>query len=73
MGDSALGFESSKEEVREIAETVDPDDEGFVAWKRFLEVAALKMKCGCLERKQVLIKYILTTSWELQIGTRRQR
>lgn len=45
--DRALGCESSKEEVKEIAEAVDPEDEGFVAWERFLEVAALKMKCGC--------------------------
>lgn len=58
--------------MREIAETVDPEDEGFVAWERFLEVAALKMKCGCsFEERQ--IEYILTAPWELQIGTRKQR
>lgn len=27
-------------------ETVDPEEEGLVTYERFLEVAALKMKCG---------------------------
>lgn len=45
--------------MREIAETVDPEDEGFVAWERFLEVAALKMKCGCsFEERQRLNTYL---------------
>lgn len=40
----ALGFDSSKEEMKEIIETLDPEEEGFVGYDRFLEVAALKMK-----------------------------
>jgi len=40
----ALGLESSRDEIQEILETVDPDNDGFVAYERFLEVAALKMR-----------------------------
>lgn len=31
--------------MREILEIVDPEDEGYVTYERFLQVAALKMKC----------------------------
>jgi Ca2+-binding EF-hand superfamily protein len=41
----ALGLESSRDEMQEILETVDPDDDGFVVYERLLEVAALKMRC----------------------------
>jgi Ca2+-binding EF-hand superfamily protein len=41
----ALGFESTRDEMKEILETVDPDNEGYVSYERFLEVAALKMNC----------------------------
>lgn len=40
----ALGFDSSKEEMKEILEVLDPEREGFVTYGMFLEVAALKMK-----------------------------
>ncbi|KAH0613993.1 uncharacterized protein H6S33_005879 [Morchella sextelata] len=40
----ALGFDSSKEEMKEILEVLDPENEGFVTYGMFLEVAALKMK-----------------------------
>lgn len=43
--DRALGFESSKDEMKEIIETIDPEDEGWAAYENFLEVAALKIKC----------------------------
>ncbi|CAZ85330.1 unnamed protein product [Tuber melanosporum] len=39
-----MGFESSKEEMNEILEIVDPDDEGWVTYERFLPVASLKLK-----------------------------
>jgi len=39
-----MGFESSKEELNEILEIVDPDDEGWVTYERFLPVASLKLK-----------------------------
>jgi len=41
---SGMGFESSKEELNEILEIVDPDDEGWVTYERFLPVASLKLK-----------------------------
>jgi hypothetical protein len=31
--------------MKEILETVDPDEEGYVTYGRFLQVAALKMNC----------------------------
>ncbi|TGZ82973.1 EF-hand [Ascodesmis nigricans] len=40
----ALGLESTREELQDILETVDPEDEGIVQWPRFLEVAALKIQ-----------------------------
>ncbi|KAF8249665.1 EF-hand [Wilcoxina mikolae CBS 423.85] len=40
----ALGLESSRDELQEILEVVDPESEGYVIWPRFLEVAALKLK-----------------------------
>ncbi|EWC48156.1 hypothetical protein DRE_02260 [Drechslerella stenobrocha 248] len=41
---SALGFDLSVGEVRDIKETVDPDDGGLVTYELFLEVAAMKIK-----------------------------
>ncbi|EPS44564.1 hypothetical protein H072_1476 [Dactylellina haptotyla CBS 200.50] len=41
---SALGFNLSPGEIKEIKETIDPDDEGFIVYELFLEVAAMKMK-----------------------------
>ncbi|KAK6351148.1 hypothetical protein TWF718_004319 [Orbilia javanica] len=41
---SALGFNLSTGEVRDILTTIDPDDEGFITYELFLEVAAMKIK-----------------------------
>ncbi|KAK6361622.1 hypothetical protein TWF730_005340 [Orbilia blumenaviensis] len=41
---TALGFNLSSGEVRDIQKTIDPDDEGFITYELFLEVAAMKIK-----------------------------
>ncbi|KAF3157998.1 hypothetical protein TWF788_005094 [Orbilia oligospora] len=41
---SALGFSLSTGEVRDILRSIDPDDEGFITYELFLEVAAMKIK-----------------------------
>ncbi|KAK6533506.1 hypothetical protein TWF694_002445 [Orbilia ellipsospora] len=41
---SGLGFDLSAAEMRDIKETIDPDDEGLITYDLFLEVAAMKMK-----------------------------
>ncbi|KAK6503056.1 hypothetical protein TWF481_008091 [Arthrobotrys musiformis] len=41
---SALGFNLSTIETRDILKTIDPDDEGFITYELFLEVAAMKIK-----------------------------
>ncbi|KAK6350093.1 hypothetical protein TWF696_006340 [Orbilia brochopaga] len=41
---SALGFSLSASEVRDIIETVDPENEGMVTYELFLEVAAMKIR-----------------------------
>lgn len=51
----ALGFDSSKEEMKEIIEILDPDKEGFVTYGMFLEVAALKMKSKFIFVLQIIV------------------
>ncbi|KAK6536531.1 hypothetical protein TWF281_000759 [Arthrobotrys megalospora] len=41
---SALGFNLSPGDARDILKTIDPDDEGFITYELFLEVAAMKIK-----------------------------
>lgn len=41
----ALGFESSRVEMAEIIDTLDPENEGIVMWDGFIRLCALKMKC----------------------------
>jgi len=41
----ALGFESSRVEMAEILDTLDPEGEGIVMWDGFIRLCALKMKC----------------------------
>ncbi|KAF8472124.1 hypothetical protein BDZ91DRAFT_717259 [Kalaharituber pfeilii] len=40
----ALGFDSSREELEEILDTLDPEKEGIVMWDTFARLCALKMK-----------------------------
>ncbi|KAI5807096.1 EF-hand protein [Geopyxis carbonaria] len=40
----ALGLESSRQELQEILETIDPENEGLVVYRKFVEVAALKFR-----------------------------
>ena len=35
---------------------MDPEDEGVVKWERFLEVAALKIRCQLLPRSRLGMK-----------------
>lgn len=51
----ALGFDSSKEEMKEIIEILDPDNEGLVTYGMFLEVAALKMKSKFVFALQIIV------------------
>lgn len=41
---SALGFNLSIIEAKDIAEAVDPEDSGLVSYELFLEVAAMKIR-----------------------------
>lgn len=41
----ALGFETTRMELVEIIDTLDPENEGIVTWDSFVRLCALKMKC----------------------------
>ena len=51
----ALGFESTRLEMAEILDSLDPEKDGFVTWENFAAICALKLKCteSCL-----ILRYI---------------
>jgi Ca2+-binding EF-hand superfamily protein len=67
----ALGFDSSKEEMKEILEVLDPENEGFVTYGMFLEVAALKMKSKFIFVLQIIVVANMTTDRDQKLEVQR--
>jgi Ca2+-binding EF-hand superfamily protein len=40
---TALGISSSKDDITETIETLDPDDEGYITYESFLAYAAIRL------------------------------
>ncbi|KAL7266930.1 hypothetical protein RUND412_010500 [Rhizina undulata] len=63
----ALGVEPSREELKDILETVDPEGEGFVTYPALLQVAVLKLQYRDTEKELIEAFHLFTDGYDRPI------